>query len=193
MRNYNVYYDLDSIATKIKRLKDSEAYNMEIEIRKQIKTTEGSISDRFVNRFNEEAMMGKSKDDFQWWRKELKAFDANYNENSDYFTAKMGKRLRNSFMALAYESSNFYIGQKSLVQRLYCDKILVILHPDRPYWYFRLALTYADMDDMNRAIYNLKKARKLGFPNIEWFKSAKAFDKFKGKRKFDKFLASLNH
>jgi predicted esterase len=193
LRNFRNYFNLDSIAKKINILKTTEAYKKEAKIRREIANVEQKISNRFTTRFNEEATMGRSKDNFEWWRRELITFDASYMNNNDHFTSKMGKRLRNSFSALAYESSNFYTRTKSLEQRLYCDRILLLLHPERPYFHFRLAQTYAEKSDLKNTLFNLKKASELGFANMERIRHDAAFNKFKGKKKFDKFLRSLDN
>ena len=193
LRNYSNYFKLDSIVSKVNTLKTKTSYNRKIKVIQEIADNEHKISEVFTTRFNEEAMMGRSKDDFMWWRREIKKFDDNYKDNIDYFIAKMWNRLRYSYMAMVIESSNLYIRKNKFEQGLYCDRLLVVLHPNQSRWYFRLAKSYARKNDLIHTIYNLKKAINLGYENYENIKDVEEFLKFKNKKKFERFLNSLNN
>jgi len=113
--------------------------------------------------------------------------------NSGYHAMKMWKRLRYSIVALAIESSMFYVRTNDLDRALYCDRLLAQLNPKQPYWYFKLAQSYARKDDLRNTIQYLEQAIELGFRNVNNIKNAKEFIKFEGKKKFIKFINSLDN
>jgi len=193
LNNYRPYYELDSISKKVDALKATEIYKTEVESRQMIAKLEKTISDKFVARFEEESIIGKSKDNFHWWKKELKLLDENYKDSTNYFALKMWKRLRYSLMAMAYESSTVYQNNNRLNQEIYCNKLMTVMVPKQPFYHIRLARSYAKSDDLTNTVQSLKDALEVGYEDKEYIRSAKEFSKFKGKKKFDKFLDSITN
>jgi len=93
---------------------------------------------------------------------------------------------------MAYEYSEFFEGSHELKKTLYCDQLFAILAPNEPYYFLRLAKTYAKTNDIYHTVSNLKNAFDLGFKDVDYINSEEVFNKFKGKKKFDKFLISIN-
>ena len=182
-RNYNVYYALDAIQDSVAILKNSKAYRNQLKNRSKIQDLEKEISDKFVNRFQEEVQKAQSPNDYRWWKKELKKFDASYKDHSDRSYQKMAKRLRYQFFALAYESSEDHLRYQEYQKALYCDKLLVVLRPENPYSYFRLAQMYARMQKVDDTVGNLEKAISLGYTDLARLKKTKEFEPLLGHQK----------
>lgn len=192
-RNYKSYFDMDSISAKIFKLKSSNSFQTEFQIRSQIEAKEYRISESFLDRFRKESTLGRSDDNYTWWKNELKDLNNEIKNDSNYFTVKMVKRLRYRLFAVAIESSNVYSDNNDLERALYCNKLLVILNKEQPYLYFRLAQNQAKLNMYRQTLSNLEKAIELGFKNIDAITNEKEFEKFKTKKKFHAFLESLNN
>jgi len=175
-RNYGPYIVLDSIKTKIKSVKSSKQYKSEIKVRKKIAEKEYELSEKLLEKFRAESIIGVSKDNFDWWRKEFKDLEENYVNSEDYFTKKMGKRLRNRIQAVAVETSMFQRNSKRFDTVLYCDNLLVHLNPKQPYWQIRLAESHAMNNNHKEAKKHLGKAIEMGFKNKDYIKNNKAFN-----------------
>jgi len=192
-RNYKPYFDMDSIFAKISKLKSTNDFQIELQIRNQIEAKEYQISETFLDRFRNESAFGRSDDNYAWWKNELKELNNEIKKDSNYFTVKMVKRLRYRLFAVAIESSNLYSDNNDLERALYCNKLLVILNKKQPYWYFRLAQNHAKLNAYRQTLLNLEKAIRFGFKNKAAIINGKEFEKFKTKKKFHSFIESLNN
>ncbi len=191
-KNFNSYFQLDSISRLIQTIESSKMYKQESAIKKRIEQKEYRLTDPFLMKFREESVLGRSTDDFSWWKNELKKLHKEESTHQDFFSLKMMKRIRYRLMAMAIENSNAFIASKQFNHALYCDNLLVLMYPDRPYWSFRLAQSYARLDNFSSSLYHLKKAVQKGFKDVQNIKTSKSFEKFKSKKKFQKFLESLD-
>ncbi len=192
MKNYPTHKHIDLVSKKIMTLRNSKAYKNEAKIREEIDSEEYKISERFLNRFRQESSSGESRDNFTWWRKELKKLNDDILKKDNYFTNKMGKRLHSRIRAVAYETSMFQRNGDKLDTVIYCDRLLVQLNPTQPYWLYRLAESYAMNNDAKNTRVNLQMAVDKGFDNIDQIKNNPVFMKLKGNKKLKDFLDGLN-
>lgn len=190
-KSYSHFFNVDSIKQKQSNLKTSEPFKKELNFVKDIDAKEYKLSENFLERFRNESMMGKSDDDFKFWKEEIKNLANGIVNNNDLMLKNMYTRLRNRLSAVAYENSVIYRNSNKWIQALYCDKLLVIFHPDHPYWYFRVAESFAKNDQFNPTLKNLEKAISLGFKRKNLIKTSEAFQNYHSKKKFKAFLESL--
>ena len=192
MRNYPSNKNIEVVSDKINSLKKSKKYREEIKIHKRIATEEQNILSKLLNRLLQEANYGESRDNFAWWRKELKELNEEYIESDDYFKRKLGKRTQFRLKATANESSMMQRNTKRLDRAIYCDKLLVQINPEEPWTYYRLAETYAMNNDAKNARANLELAIEKGFEHYDIIKKNSQFSKFKNDKKFTIFLRNLD-
>ena len=188
---YNSFVDCDSLKQKSSILKTSENYHREWKVAKDIEAKEYSLSENLLNRFRMESKIGKSDDNFNWWQDQFKILNNEIEQNENLELKKMYLRLKNRLFAVAYETSVIYYDTKNWKSALYCDRLLVVLDPERPYWYFRVAQSYAYNHQFNATLKNLEKAISLGFKRKDLIKTTEVFKKYHSKKKFKTFLESL--
>ncbi len=191
-RNYTANKNIGLVSEKIKALKKSKRYKDELKIREKIAGEEYKLSEKLLSKFRQESSYGESRDNYAWWRRELKKLDENYVKSDDYFTRKMGKRLHYRLQAVAFETSMIHRNTRRLDKAVYCDKLLVLISPDQPWTYYRLAETHAMNNDAKNTRINLQFAVDKGFKQYNRITSNPLFSKFKGDKKFDIFLSTLN-
>ncbi len=178
LKNYQRHFTLDTLAEKVRQLKKQKTYKKELRVESSIVDLERDISTKFSDRFKEEIILGKSKDDFKWWKKEIAKFDKAYMNNEDTHLKKMGERLRYQLYALAVESSEMYLRAGNHERALYCNQLLELQLPDRPYPHFRLAQLYAQMKDVDNLVKHLQKAISFGFTDKVRLRNTKEFAPF---------------
>ncbi len=81
---------------------------------------------------------------------------------------------------------------KRMDKAIYCDKLLVQIYPEEPYWSYRLAETYAINNDAKNTRVNLQLALEKGFEHYDIIKNNSQFAKFKSDKKFANFLQNLD-
>ena len=188
LKNFQAYYTLDSIETKIKMIKSSAEYQREVTARATNIKQENDLYEKFSKVYSKDILKASSDDNFQWWRREIKLLDANIANAETVSEAKMLKRLKGMLFAGTFESSMSYVNAEKFQHALYCDQLLVYLNPDQAYWYYRVAQSYARTDNFQRTIKNLKKAKELGLQRFEAIEDVALFAKFKQKKKFKKLF-----
>ena len=191
-RNHPSNKNVEIVSMKIELLKKSKNYKQEIKTREKIRAEEQKLSNKFLNRLQQEASYGESRDNYAWWRKELKQFEVKYLNSDNYFIRKMGKRIQFRIKAAAFEGSQFERTGRRIDKAIYCDKLLVQIHPKEPYWNYRLAETYAINNDAKNTRNNLEEALQKGFDQVGLIKGNPHFTKFKTNKKFAAFLKGLN-
>ncbi|MEM6720401.1 MAG: hypothetical protein AAF611_13835 [Bacteroidota bacterium] len=188
IKNFAPYFFLHATQRKVDGIKVSPEYKSQVAARAANIKEENELYEKFSKVYSNDILAAKSDDNFQWWRKELKRLNTDIEASQDSPRGKMLKRLKYSLFAGAYESSMSYLYAKKYKHTLYCDQLLVHFNPDQPYWYFRVAQSFAHNDDFKHTIRNLKKAKELGLPRFENIQQFPLFAKFKHKKKFQKLF-----
>ncbi|WP_146169868.1 hypothetical protein [Kordia periserrulae] len=188
MRNFAPYFEIDATQQKVIAIKKSPEYQQQVAARAAIIQEENDLYEKFSKVYSNDILAAESTDNFQWWRKELHQLNTAITQQANSPRGKMLKRLKYSIFAGAYESSESYVAAKKYKHALYCNQLLVYFNPEKAYWYFRVAQSYAHTNDFKNTIRNLKKAKDLGLPQFERIQQLPLFAKFKQKRRFQKLF-----
>ncbi len=189
LRNYSRYFELDSLALKVKDLKKSKKYKADVEKRETIKNLEIKITKRFRDKFNFE--FDNNKYNYGWWEKEFGKFRDKYLSSEDDDLKKMGERINYSMFALAYERGQNQLRKNKIRSALYCHKLNAVLYPHRPFIFLRLALDYALLDKEEEVLINLKKAIDKGFKNKDYILKSRELKKYMEKEVFKEVLNTI--
>lgn len=187
-RNFSSYYDLDSINQRIEQIKSSSLYKTQMQKRRDIAQQEDDLFNTFSKVYKAEVKAAKSDDNFNWWKTTIKQLDDDIQVTKDNMLLKMYKRVRYSVFAGVIESSNAYRRASAHQHMVYCDKLLTIFNPDQWYWYFRLAQSYALLNDEAAVIRNLKKAIKHGYTRTDTLSTVAEFKPLLESKRFKNFL-----
>ncbi|MFD0861464.1 TPR end-of-group domain-containing protein [Sungkyunkwania multivorans] len=190
LRNFSGDLAVDSISAKVKRLKKDRRYKKLEKAKKGLAKLEDELSEKFTLQFNEEVLQARTKDDYRWWKQELKVFDTKHlnHENPDH--RNMAQRVRFKLRALAIESSDAYLRDKDYGRALYCDRLFAVLDPNGSYPFYRLARHYARTEDLDKFFENLETALGHGFTNKKWLLNTEEFQPYLTHPRFVKLLAS---
>ncbi len=167
IRNFAPYLDMEAHGKKIKELKRTQGYRREQRSVEEVKYLEIDITKKFRGRFMEELQSPDPEQDFTWWEREVQNFDKRYMENKNPRLREMGERIRSSLFAIAFESGNGYKAANDMPKLLYCNEVLLVLSPTRPFPQYRMAQYYAQMGDEEKFLEHLEAAMKLGFTDKE--------------------------
>ena len=188
LRNFSPYFELKGVQTKLTVIKASPEYKAQVAQRTVNNQRENELYEKFSKVYSKEILLPGSSDDFSWWKKELRKLDADIASAESNGEAKMLKRLKGVLFAGTYESSMSYIAAKKYKHALYCDQLLTLLRPTQAYWYYRLAQSYARLNDLKYTVRNLKKAKELGLQRFHKIQDLPLFAQFKPKKKFKKLF-----
>ena len=181
---FDHFINTDSIQQKINRLESSSEYQQAKSKELELRTLEKSLSEKFLNRYQREVLMGKSEDNLTWWKKEFKNLNQDITNTDDEAKTTMYKRLKSLLGGGFYESSAGYNYSKDYQRALYCDQLLVLLNADNPYVYYRLAMSYARNKDFSNTVKNLKKAKELNLKDFQKTQNIPEFSEYQNRRKF---------
>jgi len=187
-RNFSSYYNTDSLEVKISDLKKSKLYRKATKNFKQLARLEDTLSLKFSKRYHKEVALGKSRDDFKWWNKQLNKLDANYINSSNESMQKMGQRLRYQLFALTIESFDGYIRNKNEVKAIYAAQLLEVQDRKNPFYHFRLASGFAKLGLSEKVLYHTELALIYGWDSSRFLKNSKDFESIRKNPKFIKVL-----
>lgn len=188
IRNYAPYFELDSLVSRIKELKKLKNYKKEFKDQERIASLEDTLRLKFQEKFSTEVESTKGKDNFKWWQKEIGKLEGKYVNSEQIHYQNLGIRLRQSLFAMAYESSNGYIQNKEFNKALYCDQLLIVLQPKSQYTQFRVAQSYARVNNMKKLLEHLEQALQLGLKDMEYLRKTKEFNPYFNHDSFKKLL-----
>ena len=94
--------EIKAIIAAIKKSKD---YKNQIIKRDEIAALENEISTTISEQFNKELQIGKSNDDFKFWKAQLKKLEDRKTKSNDIAIKNMVDRLQFRFKALVYETA----------------------------------------------------------------------------------------
>ena len=181
----------DSLMDKIAKLKQTDNYIKTASKVNEIEKLEYQLTEMFLNRFRAESFSGKTEDNFEWWKTELSKLYKYNPATGAVYEEKMFKRIKYRLFAMAIENSNIYLSRNNWQQANYCDKLLTLMLPDNPAWHYRLATSYAHLDNLSATIKHIKQAAKLGFKDHTRLYNDASFSKFKNEKRFIRLLESL--
>ncbi len=182
--SFHHFYNTDSITQKIKELETSAHYKDQHKKHLKYLTLENKLFEKFSKVYKKEIMEGVSENNFEWWKKELKKLNTRISKMNFIGEKKAYERLKYALQAGTYESSESFIYKKDFKRALYCDQLSVLLRPQNPYFYYRLAVSYARNNDFSNTISNLKKSKELNFRYFKQTQRTPEFLKYKERRRF---------
>lgn len=191
VRNHSSNESTRSVLAILKTLRNSNDYQQELKLRETLSRQEESMSNKLIYRLNQEAGIGKSRDNFAWWKKEKIRLEEGFLNSGDILKEKMGKRILFRIKAIAYEGSMMQRNGRRKDKAIYCDKLLTQLFSEEPYWNYRLAETYAMNHDAKNARVNLQLALDKGFDDYRMILGNPEFKKLMNDKKFQAFYNKL--
>ncbi len=122
---YSKFYNLDSIKTRIKRIKKNKEYKVSLKKFSKALVKEDLITEKLHTRFLQD-FINPDQSDMKWWKRELNVLEKPLGPEMD----KMVKRLRYKVFAWTITMTNPYIKDATNIeQKRYCDKIKKLVYP----------------------------------------------------------------
>lgn len=181
IKNFNFYYQLDSIKEKLKALKVNKALLKEKKELEGIFEQERSLSKMFVDRFYTD--IDKSKPKLKWWESEINKLKKQENAASNN-KKKMLSRLQYKIFATAIEEVNLNQIDKNSNQAIFCYDICILIYPDYYFPYFKQIENYLKQNNDEMAIDYLERLLNSGYDDLNTIREYKAFDELKSKERF---------
>ncbi len=191
IKNYSRYFKLDSIIPKIKELKKGKIYKSQVKTRERIKTDEVKVMNTFDKKFKSEFDIGKSDDNYKWWKKEFKKMKDEYLRSDDIYLKKMGERVSFLVYARAIETASDQLRLNNLQKAIYCHTLNTVLFPERPYTFYLLAVDYALLNEKEKMLQNLKQAIDNGFTNKDYILNTEEFKNYINNEAFKSLVNSI--
>jgi hypothetical protein len=104
----SVFYDdkeKEEVKSTITTIKKSKDYKSQIRIRDEIKVLENEITNSILDQLDKELKVGKSEDDFKFWKTELKRLQDRKLKSNDISIKNMVDRLQFMINASVYEAA----------------------------------------------------------------------------------------
>ena len=113
----------DNIKNSIAVIKKSKEYKSEVKKRQEIFELENQITNRVIVQFDKELQIGKSKDDFKFWKTELKSLNSRKLKSNDLAIINMVDRLQFMIKALVYETAQESKRNLKNDKLAYCEEL----------------------------------------------------------------------
>lgn len=126
----NAIYDNngnDNIGSTIATIKSSAAYKNEVKKREETKILENKMTNVFLVQFDKELQAGKSKDDFKFWKNELKKLNDRKFLSSDISTINMINRIQFKIWVMVYETAEESKRNQEYDKLNYCRELEKII------------------------------------------------------------------
>lgn len=185
------HFNLDSISTRLEKIKSSKEYRKSLKEHGRITVLEIEWKDKLIERMNLELSRKNPPDDFEWWKKELNRIKEDYSESDNPLLRDMGIRLQNMIRAVVYETMEMAVAEKKLKELNYYALLMQANWPENSFFYFRLARAYASLGDEIKALELLKMAVAKGWNNSEWILRDKVFNPLTNKTEFQLLLDQM--
>ena len=182
-RNFSWHYQLDSIASRIRRIKKSGDFKQAFKEEVRHNRLEDTLSRRFSRKFHEQVQFADVPD-YKWWQKQLEKLNKNYLNSEHKALKKRGQRLRYQLFALALESFDGFVSNKEIKKAIYAGGLLELLKPNRQFSHYKLASGFTKLGLFEKAIYHIEKALKLGIDNALFQKNNSEFSVIQNDKRF---------
>lgn len=178
-RNYADLIDVDNLDATIKSIKKQRSYKREEVIENKVAILEDSLSQKFLQRFKQESLEGKSPDNFKWWKNQLNRFNKKYSEHKQSAYRDMAYRINRQLFAVAIESFNAYLSDGNDKEAVYCEELLLVIAPENPFAHYQMARRYAAKNMPKKSLEHLERVLTLGWNDIEFIRNTKEFSKLR--------------
>ena len=127
IKNFNFYYQLDSIREKQKDLRKNKTLIKEKKEMKAIFEREASLSQKFHDRFYSD--LAKTNPKLKWWASEIRKLQKE-EKTAEHDQKKMLYRLLYKIFAIAIEEVNVGEVKKNSDQAVFCYDICKLVYPE---------------------------------------------------------------
>jgi hypothetical protein len=191
-RNYSDLVEGDYLDAILKRIKKQKEYKKAAIIENRVAILEDSLSGKFLQRFGQESLEGKSQDNFKWWKNQLHRFNKKYSEHKQVAYKDMAYRINRQLFAVAIESFNAFLTDGNDKAVSYCEELLLVIAPENPFVHYQLARRYAAKDMLQKCLEHLEKVISLGWNDKEFIRNTREFSKLKSDQAFITLLKGNN-
>ena len=188
LRNYQEYYTLDTLNSKVRVLQKTKSYRTGTRDRERVASLEDTLSSRYLRKFRAGMSAGTGNDDLTWWQKQVGKLDADYVNSDRPYLQQMGTRLRNQLYALAVESFENQVRNTAQEKAIYCARILVLQDPDNPYFHFIVARGFAGLNLIDQSLSHLELAVANGWDDQAALANTKEFHRLRQNPRFRELL-----
>ncbi len=181
IKNFDPYFELDSITTTIDRLHKNKSVRKEKKELKSIFDREDNLRNMFVMRFRKDLITKNIN--FKWWKSEIKKLKK--EETSATFNKKkMLKRLLYSVFAIAIETVNVGPKVSTIEQKIFCYDICILVYPKYPLPYFKQIENFLGINEKSKALDYLERLIDNGYTNMNALKTNVIFQSLKNDERF---------
>jgi len=185
IKNFNFYYQLDSIREKLNALRVNKTLLKEKKELRAIFEQETSLSKMFMDRFYMD--IDKANPKLKWWESEIKKLKKQ-EKTSDNNKKKMLDRLQYKIFATAIEEVNVGEVVKYSNQAIFCYDICILIYPSYNFFYFKQIENYIKQNNEEMAIHYLERLLNSGYDDLNAIMEYKAFDGLKNNERFKELI-----
>ena len=164
LKNFERYYNLDSIQEKYKALNESKAYKNESKKNVDLMKTEGLLTDEFLLHFNRD--LKRKNYSLSWWENRINKIKKKQDSN-DQQEVKMYNRLLNKIFALAIETARYDSTLETIQQKMLCYDICILVYPSYALPYYQQMHNSIALGDKNKSLDYLEKLLATGYEKKE--------------------------
>ena len=184
-------FDLDSISTKVQKLKASKEFKRVQKEANAIADLEKQWTEKLTGRIRSEVEKKRLPKDFKWWAKELGKLDKEYAQSDLLVNRNMGKRLQSMIFAVCIETLELSVANKNVFEVDYYTSLMQANWPDNAFISYRSAKAFASLGQDDRALHNLEQAILKGWDNKQWILHNRAFHHLRNNDKFQELMGQL--
>ena len=184
-KNFNFYYQLDSIREKLNALRVNKTLLKEKKELKAIFEQEASLSKMFMDRFYID--IDKANPRLKWWESEINKLKKQENA-SDNNKKDMLSRLQYKIFATAIEEVNLREVVKYSNQAIFCYDICILIYPSYYFPYFKQIENYIKQNNEEMAIHYLERLLNSGYDDLNAIREYKDFDGLKNNERFKELV-----
>jgi len=181
IKNFNFYYQLDSIRDKLNTLRVNKSLLKEKKELKGIFEEETSLTKMFMDRFYVD--IEKANPKLKWWDSEINKLKKQ-EKTSDNNKKKMLNRLQYKIFATAIEKVNLGEVVKNSYQAIFCYDICILVYPSYYFPYFKQIENYIKQNNEDMAIHYLERMLNSGYDDLNAIREYKAFEGLKNNERF---------
>jgi len=191
-RNYSDLVEGDYLDDILKRIKKQKEYKKAAIIENKVAILEDSLTGKFLQRFGQESLEGKSQDNFKWWKNQLHRFNKKYSEHKQVAYKDMAYRINRQLFAVAIESFDAFSTDGNDKAVSYCEELLLVIAPENPFVHYQLARKYAAKDMLQKCLEHLEKVISLGWNDKEFIRNTREFSRIRTDPAFITLLKGNN-
>lgn len=164
LKNFERYYNLDTIQTRYNKLGDSKPYKSQAKKDLELLELEEILTDELWQQFDKD--LDRKKYGIAWWDNRINKLKKK-QASSDKQELKMYKRLLYKIFAHAIETARYDNTIKTIEQNMFCYDICILVYPAYVLPYYKQMQNAADLGDKNKSLDYLEKLLASGYDKNE--------------------------